>query len=117
METGAPVLVTEGAPPEAPGGAVLWIAGERSSGKSPVLPRAGQALELRGTLLPEEGSLLTENGFLLYLTAPCPGMLSQLPPLDFVRELPFSRAKLQIQSKLLTEEEIDAKNHEEREIL
>ena len=117
METGAPVLVTEGAPPEAPGSAVLWIAGERSSGKSPVLPRAGQALELRGTLLPEEGSLLTENGFLLYLTAPCPGMLSQLPPLDFVRELPFSRAKLQIQSKLLTEEEIDAKNHEEREIL
>ncbi len=117
METGAPVLVTGGAPPEAPGGAVLWIAGERSSGKSPVLPRAGQALELRGTLLPEEGSLLTENGFLLYLTAPCPGMLSQLPPLDFVRELPFSRAKLQIQSKLLTEEEIEAKNHEEREIL
>ena len=116
-ETGAPVLVTEGAPPEAPGSAVLWIAGERSSGKPPVLPRAGQALELRGTLLPEEGSLLTENAFLLYLTAPCPGMLSQLPPLDFVRELPFSRAKLQIQSKLLTEEEIDAKNHEEREIL
>lgn len=73
-------------------------------------------LQVTASLCPEDSSLLSENEYTLYLAVKCPKIKGCISGFAFVRLLPFSRAKLYVQSKILTQEElVEISRNEERE--
>ena len=80
------------------------------------LPVEYTILQVTASLCPEDSSLLSENEYTLYLAVKCPKIKGCISGFAFVRLLPFSRAKLYVQSKILTQEElVEISRNEERE--
>ena len=96
---------------------VLLLLDETAANRQKLpFPSGKTVLQVRASLSPEENSLFAENEYAMYLLINDSTIQKCISSFAFVRMLPFSKAKLYVQSKILSPQEIEELNqNEERE--